>query len=64
METIERENFEGLLAYINIIFPKKCCVFIQYGNTPLHEASRTNHVAAVEVLLKNGAEINQTTDVN
>ena len=40
------------------------CVFIQYGNTPLHEASRANHVAAVEVLLKNGAEINQITDVS
>ena len=32
-----------------------CCVFLQDGNTPLHNASRNNRVAAVEMLVKNGA---------
>ena len=40
-----------------------CCVFLQYGDTPLHRASSKGHVAAVEVLLKNGAAINQTNKV-
>ena len=40
-----------------------CCVFLQDGNTPLHDASVWGHVAVVEVLLKNGAAINQTNKV-
>ena len=41
-----------------------CCVFLQNGNTPLHRASLNGHVAAVEVLLKTGAAINQTNHVS
>ena len=41
-----------------------CYVFLQGGDTPLHEASKVNQVAAIEVLLKNGAAINQTNDVS
>ena len=41
-----------------------CGVFLQDGDTPLHEASQANHVAAIEVLLKNGAAINQTNNVS
>ena len=40
------------------------CVFLQDGDTPLHEASRNNSVAAVEMLVKNGAAINQTNNVS
>ena len=40
------------------------CVFLQDGDTPLHKASYSGHVAAVEVLLKNGAAINQTNHVS
>ena len=41
-----------------------CFVFLQYGNTPLHYASRNDSVAAIEMLLKNGALINHTNDVS
>ena len=41
-----------------------CCVFLQLGDTPLHRASYWGRVAAVEVLLKNGAAINQTNHVS
>ena len=41
-----------------------CCVFLQFGNTPLHDASRHGHVPIIEVLLKNGAEINHTDNVS
>ena len=41
-----------------------CCVFLQFGNTPLHNASEQDKVAAVEVLLKIGATINQTNNVS
>ena len=40
------------------------CVFLQEGETPLHEASRNGSVAAIEMLLKNGAAINHTNDVS
>ena len=39
------------------------CVFLQDGDAPLHYASGGDHVAAIEVLLKSGAEINQTNNV-
>ena len=39
-----------------------CCMILQEGDTPLHYAS--DHVAAIEVLLKNGAAINQTNNVS
>ena len=38
-----------------------CCVFLQYGDTPLHNAYS---VAAVEMLVKNGAAINHTNNVS
>ena len=41
-----------------------CCVLLQDGDTPLHRASYWGHAAAVEVLLKNGAVINQTNNVS
>ena len=41
-----------------------CCVFLQYKNTPLHLASGEGHAAAVDVLLRNGAAVNQTNDVS
>ena len=37
---------------------------LQNGHTPLHHASWYGHVAVIEVLLKNGAEINQTNNVS
>ena len=40
-----------------------CCVFVQEGDTPLHEASEQGHVAVIEVLLKSGADINQANNV-
>ena len=36
---------------------------LQNGNTPLHHASWYSHVAAIEVLLRNGAAINQTSNI-
>ena len=44
----------------------KYCVYmcLQEGHTPLHEASEEGHVAVIEVLLKNGAAINQINDVS
>ena len=41
-----------------------CFVFLQVGNTPLHGASSNNSVAAVEMLVKNGAAINHTNNVS
>ena len=41
-----------------------CCVLLQEGDTPLHGASRNNSVAAVEMLVKNGAAINHTNNVS
>ena len=41
-----------------------CCVFLQDGDTPLHDASQSNQGATIEVLLKNGAAINQTNEVS
>ena len=40
-----------------------CCVFLQNGDTPLHEASGYAEAASIEALLKNGAAINQTNNV-
>ena len=40
------------------------CMFLQRGDTPLHDASLYGHAAADEVLLKNGAAINQTNNVS
>ena len=40
-----------------------CCVFLQDGDTPLHDASSQGKAAAIEALLKNGAAINQTNNV-
>ena len=41
-----------------------CCVILQVGNTPLHEASWEGHLPIIEVLLKNRAEINYTNNVS
>ena len=41
-----------------------CCVFLQDKETPLHLASRGGHAAAVDVLLRNGAAVNQTNNVS
>ena len=40
-----------------------CCVFLQFGDTPLHKASWYGEATAIEALLKNGAAINQTNNV-
>ena len=41
-----------------------CCVFLQNKNTPLHLASLDGNVAAVELLLRYGATMNQTNNVS
>ena len=41
-----------------------CCVFLQSKSTPLILASYKGHVAAVELLLRYGAAINQTDSVS
>ena len=41
-----------------------CCVFLQDGDTPLHEASKRGEATVIETLLKNGAAINQTNNVS
>ena len=41
-----------------------CCVFLQDKWSPLHCASFNGHVAVVDLLLRNGAAINQTDDVS
>ena len=41
-----------------------CCVFLQHKWSPLHYASLGGHVACVDLLLRNGAAINQTNDVS
>ena len=41
-----------------------CYVFLQTMDTPLHEATASGEVAAVELLLRYGAAINQTNNVS
>ena len=41
-----------------------CCVFLQDKDTPLHHAATFGQVAAIELLLKYGAEINQANIVS
>ena len=52
------------LTFDDIANGNVLCIFIQNGNTPLHGASKNNHVAAIEVLLKNGTAINQINNVS
>ena len=42
-----------------------CCVFLQFGRTVLHVATRTNNVDVANLLLmKDSTLINQTDDVS
>ena len=41
-----------------------CCVFLQGKNTPLHLASRGGHADIIDILIRNGANINQTNIVS
>ena len=41
-----------------------CYVFLQGKQTPLHKAAASGKVAAVELLLRYGAAINQTDSVS
>ena len=41
-----------------------CYVFLQEMDTPLHAAAANGKVAAVELLLRYGAAINQTNSVS
>ena len=39
-------------------------VFLQSGETPLHDASRQGQVEAIDMLLNKGANINHTNNVS
>jgi len=51
-----------LMTYVIIMV--MCCVFLQGKNTPLHLASRGGHADIIDILIRNGANINQTNIVS
>ena len=40
------------------------CYFLQYGDTPIHLASRYGHVQMVEKLISLGADVNVVDEVS
>jgi len=53
-----------LLLHTIAILYYMICYFLQYGDTPIHLASRYGHVELVEKLISSGADVNVVNKVS